>query len=83
MRQVTKLLCGSLMAIASQTAQAQSAAPKPGSVSDLVSGLYGGNGITLDPGIVFHSAHFASETQEQLNNLSNIIASNIGIRVFA
>lgn len=82
MRQVPKLFCGILLTFASQAAQAQSAEPKPGSVSDLVSGLYGGNGITLDPNLVFHSAHFASESQEQLNNLSNIIASNIGTVAF-
>lgn len=82
MKQVTKLLCGSVLALVSQTAMAQSADPKSGSLSDLINGLYGGNGITLDPGIVFHSAHFASESQEQLNNLSNIIASSIGTVAF-
>jgi hypothetical protein len=49
-----------------------------GDLRDLVADLYGGNGITLDPGIVFHAAHFSGDAQEQLNNLSQVIASSIG-----
>lgn len=49
-----------------------------GDLRDLISDLYGGNGITLDSSIVFHSAHFSSSSQEQLNNLSRIIASSVG-----
>jgi hypothetical protein len=53
-----------------------------GNVSDLVTDLYGGNGITLDPGIVFHEAHFAADSREELVNLSNLIASSIGVISF-
>ena len=91
MRHTIGALSGLLLALTSLPAHAQgddqsdtrqSSAPKPGSVSDLISGLYGGNGITLDPGIVFHEAHFAAESQEQLTNLSNIISSSIGTVAF-
>jgi hypothetical protein len=49
-----------------------------GNLQDLVSDLYGGNGITLDPTIVFHTAHFSSSSQAALNNLSNVISASIG-----
>lgn len=49
-----------------------------GNLQDLVSDLYGGNGITLDPAIVFHTAHFSASSQAALNNLSNIISASIG-----
>ena len=49
-----------------------------GNLQDLVSDLYGGNGITLDPTIVFHTAHFSASSQAALNNLSNIISASIG-----
>lgn len=74
-----------LVAITSApVAQAQSVTPpgQSGKVADLISGLYGGNGITLDPAIVFHTAHFAADSQAQLNNLANVIAANIGSASF-
>jgi hypothetical protein len=53
-----------------------------GNVRDLITDLYGGNGITLDPQVVFHSAHFAADSQEKLNDLANVIASNVGTFTF-
>lgn len=49
-----------------------------GNLQDLVSDLYGGNGITLDPTIVFHTAHFAAGSKAALNNLSSVISASIG-----
>lgn len=49
-----------------------------GNLQDLVSDLYGGNGITLDPTITGHIAHFTASSQAALNNLSNIISASIG-----
>jgi hypothetical protein len=53
-----------------------------GNVGDLITDLYGGDGVTLDPGIVFHEAHFTADSKEALVNLSNIIASSIGVISF-
>ncbi len=47
-----------------------------GNLRDLVSDLYSGDGITLNAG--FHEAHFLSSAAEELNDLSNVLASNIG-----
>jgi hypothetical protein len=66
----------------SSPALAQNSGSPSGNVRDLVTDLYGGNGITLDPGVVFHAAHFAAESREQLNDLGNVIASNIGTFTF-
>jgi hypothetical protein len=49
-----------------------------GSLSSLVSGLYGGNGITLDPAIVGHVAHFQASSVEALDNLGSLISADIG-----
>lgn len=51
-----------------------------GNLADLVADLYGGNGITLDT--VGHQAHFSADSQAALNNLGNIIASNLGTYSF-
>src|SRR5690606_3074210 len=50
----------------------------------LVADLYGGDGITLtvDPQVASHAAHFTSESSEALNNLSTVLASNIGVFTF-
>jgi hypothetical protein len=53
-----------------------------GNVSDIITDLYGGDGLTLDPGIVFHQAHFTADSKEALVNLSNLIASSIGVISF-
>lgn len=63
-----------------QTADSASGVGKPGSVRNLVTDLYGGNGLTLGNG--FHSGHFSADSLERLNNLANIIASNIGSFTF-
>lgn len=47
-----------------------------GHLRDLVSDLYSGDGITLNAG--FHEAHFLTSAEEQLNDLSRVLASNIG-----
>lgn len=51
-----------------------------GDLRDLVSDLYGGNGITLDA--VGHEAHFSADSQAALNNLGAIIAANLGTYSF-
>jgi hypothetical protein len=61
-------------------AAAGSAAAQSSNLRDLVSDLYGGDGITLDAG--FHEAHFAAAGEAELNDLSNILASNIGVFSF-
>lgn len=70
------------MAWAHDDAVATPSSGPTGNVRDLVTDLYGGNGITLDPGVVFHAAHFSASSQEQLNDLANVIASNIGTFTF-
>jgi hypothetical protein len=61
---------GGALALAAPTAA------QDGNLRNLVSDLYGGDGITLDAG--FHEAHFAAAGEAELNDLSNILASNIG-----
>ncbi len=51
-------------------------AHETGGLRNLVSDLYGGDGITLDAG--FHEAHFLASGAEELNDLSRVLASNIG-----
>ncbi|MGX7953454.1 hypothetical protein ACWPM1_12955 [Tsuneonella sp. HG249] len=77
------LLAGSWVAPAwaDHDEEASNAGPT-GDVADLISDLYGGDGITLDPGIVFHEAHFTADSQEALTNLSNIISANAGLVAF-
>lgn len=53
-----------------------------GGVRDLVSDLYGGAGITLDPVIAGHVAHFAAASSEALNNLSGVISANVSSYAF-
>ena len=65
-----------LIALAAATSASPALAQATGDVQDLISDLYGGNGITLpNPG---HFAHFAADSQAELQNLSNIVASNVG-----
>lgn len=53
-----------------------------GGVRDLVSDLYGGDGITLDPVIAGHLAHFTASSSAALNNLSGVIAANVNSYAF-
>lgn len=55
------------------TASAQTA----GNVSSLITDLYGGGGITLNNG-TGHQGHFTLDSQTELQNLSDLVASNIG-----
>lgn len=61
---------------------AASAQTTGGGARDLVSNLYGGDGITLDPVIAGHVAHFTASSSAALNNLSGIIASNVNSYAF-
>jgi hypothetical protein len=71
-------------AAASVCGAAPAVAHESGNLRSLVSDLYGGDGITLtaDPQVVGHAAHFTAESTEQLNNLSNVVSSNIGVFTF-
>jgi hypothetical protein len=64
-------------------ALAMPAAAPAGGVADVISDLYGGDGITLDPSASFvaqfHDAHFTQESQTALNDLSTAIAGGAGI----
>ena len=64
--------------VASPTNALAQTSSTTGNLQDLVSDLYGGNGLTLDPAITGHIAHFTASSQAALNNLSNIISASIG-----
>jgi len=53
-----------------------------GDVRDLIGDLYGGQGITLDPDVIGHVAHFSAASSAALNNLSSIISSNVSTYSF-
>jgi hypothetical protein len=59
-------------------------AREAGTLQSLVSDLYGGDGITLaaDPQVVAHQAHFTAASTAALNNLSDLISSNVGVLSF-
>src|SRR5262245_30092094 len=64
--------CAGLIAAAATAAPAAA----EGDLRDLIADLYGGVGITLNAG--FHQAHFINAAEEELNDLSQVIASDIG-----
>lgn len=73
------IACAGLLAIASALpAQAETT----GNVRDLIGDLYGGQGITLDPDVIGHVAHFSAASSAALNNLGSIISSNISTYSF-
>src|SRR4029077_5300559 len=51
-------------------------------LSDLISGLYGGNGITLANN-TGHEAHFAQESGDALNQLNRQLGSGFGVIPFS
>jgi len=53
-----------------------------GDVRDLIADLYGGQGITLDPDVIGHVAHFSAASSAALSNLSSIISSNASTYAF-
>ncbi len=56
-----------------------------GAVKNVISDLYGGDGITLDstvPGGIFHSPHFGADSSSALNDLSATVASGANIFSF-
>jgi len=76
-------LASALVMVATPAWAQDAGDPGPtGNVADLITDLYGGDGITLDPVIVFHEAHFTADSQEALNNLGNIISANAGVVAF-
>jgi hypothetical protein len=54
-----------------------------GNLKDIVSNLFGGDGITLNnTGMVNHSAHFTAQSLNGLGNLSNSLSSGLGFLSF-
>jgi hypothetical protein len=69
-------LSGLCLGVLTAVAAPASADDEVGDLRTLVSDLYGGDGITLNAG--FHEAHFLASGAEELNDLSRVLASNIG-----
>ena len=54
-----------------------------GDLKDIVTDLYGGDGITLDSaGVVSHAAHFTSESLQGLDNLNSALVASLGFASF-
>ena len=73
---LSAVACVIATGFAATSASAQSRGA--GDLRDLVADLYSGNGITLDPGITGHVAHFTADSAQALNNLSQVVASSVG-----
>jgi hypothetical protein len=69
-------------ALALLLAAAPAQAETTGDVRDLIADLYGGAGLTLDPTVIGHVAHFSAASSAALNNLSSIISSNVSTYAF-
>jgi len=63
-------------------AAAPAQADTTGDVRDLIGDLYGGEGLTLDPDVIGHVAHFSAASSAALSNLSSIVSSNVSTYAF-
>ena len=74
-RMVGGVICCLLSTLSSAPAMAQAS----GNVGSIVADLYGGNGLLIPGSAPGHIGHFQSSSKEALNDLSNVIAGNIGV----
>lgn len=73
-------VAGAMLCLLAAAPAAQ--AETTGDVRDLIADLYGGEGITLDPNVIGHVAHFSAASSAALSNLSSIISSNVSTYSF-
>jgi len=74
-RMVGGVICCLLSTLSSAPAMAQAS----GNVGSIVADLYGGNGLLIPGSAPGHIGHFQASSKEVLNDLSNVIAGNIGV----
>jgi hypothetical protein len=74
-----RLVAGTILCLASALSSTSASAQSTGSVGSLVADLYGGQGLLIPGSAPGHIGHFQASSREVLNNLSNIIAGNLGV----